>query len=213
VEVAILLHEGVSAVEALGPLAVLRRVPTSRVQLVASVTGRVSTQAPVLELTITVPVSAVARPDVLVLPGGLGAPYLVNDATIVDWIGAARATAQWTMATSTGARLLDGDDDRTLTAADGSQAVELALTIAGHVAGLAVADKIRAEVVGGDVGEWHREAVAAAAPPSRWQRLLARARYGSLMVEHDDSRARSLPPQLPKGWRGPAPSTGSAVDE
>jgi putative intracellular protease/amidase len=213
VEVAILLHEGVSAVEALGPYAVLRRVPTSRVQLVAAATGRVSTQEPPLELAVTVPVSAVARPDVLVLPGGLGAPYLVNDATIAGWVGTARATAQWTMATSTGARLLDGDDDRTLTAADGSRAVELALTIAGHVAGLAVADRIRAEVAGGDVGEWHREAVAAATPPSRWQRLLARARHGSLMVEHDDGRARPLPPQLPKGWRGPAPSTGSAVDE
>jgi putative intracellular protease/amidase len=212
VEAAILLHEGVSAVEALGPYAVLRRVPTARVQLVAVVTGRISMQDPALALTVTVPISAVTKPDVLVVPGGLGGPYLVNDSAILDWVGAAREAAQWTMATSTGTRLVT-PDERTLTAADGTQAVELALTVAGHVAGLAVADRVRAEVAGGDVRQWHGEAVAAGVPPSRWQRLLSRARHGSLTVEHDDARAGPLPPQLPKGWRGAAPTTGSAVDE
>jgi len=35
VEVAVLLHEGVAATEALGPCAVLRRIPGTRIRFVA----------------------------------------------------------------------------------------------------------------------------------------------------------------------------------
>jgi putative intracellular protease/amidase len=218
VEVAILLHEGVSAVEALGPFAVLRRVPAAEVRFVAARPGRVSAQDPTLELTAMMPIAAVTEAGVLVLPGGLGAPYLAADEALVDWVRALQASSDWTAATSTGRRLLEAagitaDDDRTLTADGAADAVELALTVAGRVGGLALADRIRTEVAGTDVRQWHRDAEAAAAPPSRWQRLLNRARHGSLVIEHDDSRSRALPPQVPKGWRGPAPTAGSAADE
>jgi putative intracellular protease/amidase len=218
VEVAILLHEGVSAVEALGPFAVLRRVPATLVHFVASSPGRISTQDPTLELTATAPIGAVTEAGVLVLPGGLGAPYLAADEAVIDWVRSIHASSEWTEATTTGRQLLEAagiatDDDRTLTADGAADAVELALTVAGRVAGLAVADRIRTEVAGGDVRQWHRDAEAAAAPPSRWERWLNRARHGSLVIEHDESRARALPPQIPKGWRGPTPSAGSAADE
>ena len=218
VEVAILVHEGVSAVEALGPFAVLRRVPTTEVRLVALQAGRVSTQDPALDLTVTTPISAVTKVDVLVLPGGLGAPYLVDDDRVVDWVRDLHATSQCTAATSTGQRLLEAagipaDDERTLTAAASTDAVELALTVAARVDGAGVADRIRAEVAHGDVEQWHHEVEAGRRAPSRWQRLLDRVRHGSLVVEHDDSRTRAVPPQVPKGWRGPAPAPGSALDE
>jgi putative intracellular protease/amidase len=218
VEVAILLHEGVSAVEALGPFAVLRRVPAAQVRLVAARPGRVSTQDPALDVTAMVPIGAMTEADVLVLPGGLGAPYLGADEAVVDWVRTVHASSAWTAATSTGCRLLEAagiaaDDDHTLTADGAADAVELALTVAGRVGGLAVADRIRPEVAGGDVREWHRDAEAAAAPPPRWHQLLNRARHGSLVIEHDDSRSRAFPPQIPKGWRGPTPTAGSAADE
>ena len=217
-EVAILLHEGVSAVEALGPFAVLRRVPAAEVRFVAGRPGRVSAHDPTLELTATVAITAVTETGVLVLPGGLGAPYLAADEAVVDWVRTVHASSEWTAATSTGRRLLEAagiaaDDGRTLTADGASDAVALALTVAGRVGGLAVADRIRTEVAGGDVRQWHRDAEAAAAPPSRWQRLLNRAWHGSLVIEHDDSRSRALPPQIPKGWRGPTPTAGSVADE
>jgi len=218
VEVAILLHEGVSAVEALGPFAVLRRVPAAQVRFVAGRPGPVSAQDPSLELTAMTPISAVTEAGVLVLPGGLGAPYLAADEAIVQWVRTVHASSECTAATSTGRRLLEAagiaaDDDRTLTADGAADAVELALAVASRVGGPAVADRIRTEVTGGDIRQWHRDAEAAAAPPSRWQRLLGRARHGSLEIEHDDSRSRALPPQIPKGWRGPTPTAGSPADE
>jgi putative intracellular protease/amidase len=205
-------------VEALGPFAVLRRVPAAEVRFVAGRPGRVSARDPTLELTATVPISAVREAGVLVLPGGLGAPYLAADEAVVDWVRTVHASSDWTAATSTGRRLLEAagiaaDGDRTLTADSASDAVALALVVAGRVGGLAVADRIRTEVAGGDVRQWHRDAEAAAAPPSRWQRLLNRAWHGSLVIEHDDSRSGALPPQIPRGWRGPTPTAGSAADE
>jgi putative intracellular protease/amidase len=210
VEGAILLHAGVSAVEALGTFAVLRRVPGAGVRFVAATAGPYATQAPVFELA-AIPMSTVVTTDVLVVPGGFGAPYLVNDAAVVDWVRTVAATAQCVGAVSTGRLLLDaaGVDDRV----EGDDPVELGLTVARRLADRTVADRIRSEVAGQDVEHWYGEARAAAVTPSRWQRFVQRARHGSLVVDYDDTQARPTPPQVPKGWRGPVPLDGSALDD
>jgi putative intracellular protease/amidase len=200
----------VSAVEALGTFAVLRRVSGARVRFVAATAGPYATQAPVFELAAT-PISAVDTTDVLVVPGGLGAPYLVDNRSVVDWVRHVAATAECAAAVSTGRLVLDaaGVD----TKVEGDDAVELGLTVARRLAGATVVDRIQTEVAGQDVEQWHREARAATATPSRWQRLVQRTRHGSLVVDYDDTRARPAPPQVPKGWRGPIPLDGSALDE
>jgi putative intracellular protease/amidase len=249
VEVAILLHEGVSAVEALGSRAVFGRVPNARVQLVAAAPGRISTHDPSLAMTATTPISAVARADVLVIPGGFAARYLVNDEGVVAWVRTLHAMTQWTAAISTGALVLAAaglvagvdvaaaapladelaaagarpvpepvvEHGRIITATGGRSAVELGLTVASHLGGRSVADRIRTEVGDDDLAEavprWHHEAESSAAPPSRWHRLVQRTRHGSVVVIADDTPRRSDAPHVPKGWRGPRPIDGSVVDE
>ena len=105
-EVAVLLHEGVAATEALGPCAVLRRVPGTRIRFVAVEPGRFLAHEPPVELTATDWLGAVTAPDVVVIPGGFGAHELMDEPNLLEWVRQVHATSQWTTAISTGTMLL-----------------------------------------------------------------------------------------------------------
>lgn len=103
---AILVHDGVSAAEALAPAEVLRRVPDVDVRFVAHRTGPHPTQGRPGVLVADRAVADWAQPDTLVVPGGLGARRLVEDDDLLAWIAAAHRTTQWTAGISTGTMLL-----------------------------------------------------------------------------------------------------------
>jgi putative intracellular protease/amidase len=114
-QVAVLLSPGVTAFEALGPYAVFRRLPGAEVHLVADRVGRVPTQGSKVALIADTVLGDDVRPDVLVVPGGIGIRRLVEDRPTVHWVREAHAAAQRTLAVSTGSVLLaaagalDGD--------------------------------------------------------------------------------------------------------
>jgi len=105
-EVAILLSPGVTAFEALGPYGVFRRVPDARVHLVAEAVGRLSTHGSSVALLADAVMDDHPRPDVVVVPGGIGIRRLVEDEHAVAWVAAAHETSEWTTAVSTGSVLL-----------------------------------------------------------------------------------------------------------
>src|SRR5262245_26344624 len=105
-EVAIVLHEGVAAAEALGPFAVLRRLPGARMHFVAVEPGRYLAHDPPVELMATDWLGGVTQADVLVVPGGFGAHELMHEENLLEWVRAIHAGSQWTTAVSTGALVL-----------------------------------------------------------------------------------------------------------
>ena len=69
--IAIVLYEGMTALDAVGPQEVLRFLPGARVELVAEAAGPVPTDSAV-QLVATTSYDACEQPDVVVVPGGPG---------------------------------------------------------------------------------------------------------------------------------------------
>jgi len=107
VQIAIGLYEGFTALDAIGPYAVLTQVPGVDVVLCAERTGTVSDDNDLLHLDISHTFDDVPTPDVLLVPGGLITRKLARDGgPIVDWIRNAHETTTYTTSVCTGALLL-----------------------------------------------------------------------------------------------------------
>ncbi|MET8838049.1 DJ-1/PfpI family protein [Micromonospora sp. NPDC004540] len=174
-EIAVLLFDRFTALDAVGPYEVLGRLPGARTVFVADRPGPVTTDVGTLALTATAALDEVTRPDVLVVPGGPGQIARMTDARLLEWLRAVDATTTWTTSVCTGslllaaAGLLDGRratshwlaldqlpalgaeptedrvvvDGKYVTAAGVSAGVDMALTLAGRIAGDAVAQAIQ----------------------------------------------------------------------
>lgn len=106
-EIAILLFDRLTALDALGPYEVLSRVPGHRVRLVAKEPGLVRTDnASPLGLMADEPISAVERPDILVVPGGPGETQARADGDVLDWVRAVHEHTRWTTSVCTGSLIL-----------------------------------------------------------------------------------------------------------
>ena len=103
--VAILLFDRVVALDAIGPYDVLKLMPGADVHLVAAQAGEVSTDGP-LRLIAGEALDAVPRPDVVVVPGGPGAPAAARDERVLDWLRAAHGNTRWTASVCSGSTLL-----------------------------------------------------------------------------------------------------------
>jgi transcriptional regulator GlxA family with amidase domain len=104
VQVAIPLFESVTALDAVGPYEVLSRPPGWEVVFVAEEPGPKGTDNGALALVATAALADVPRPDILVVPGGLGTR--VDQSAIVEWIRSAHEHSKWTTSVCTGALLL-----------------------------------------------------------------------------------------------------------
>lgn len=113
-DIAFLLFERVTALDAIGPYEVLSRLPGARAIFVGASAGPVRTDNGFLGLVADRAMADIDRADVLVIPGGHGARALVDDPATLDWVRAVHATTTWTTSVCTGslvlgaAGLLDG---------------------------------------------------------------------------------------------------------
>jgi transcriptional regulator GlxA family with amidase domain len=105
VQIAILLFDGVVALDAIGPYDVLKLVPGADVRLVAVAPGDVATDGP-LRLVAGEPLGAVPRPDVIVVPGGPGAVAAAADERHLRWLRDAHEASTWTTSVCWGSELL-----------------------------------------------------------------------------------------------------------
>jgi transcriptional regulator GlxA family with amidase domain len=105
-EIAIPLFPRFTALDAIGPYEVLSRLPGARVRFLAAEAGPVRTDNGMLTLLAEAPFSEVPRPDIVMVPGGIGTRAAAFDETIVGWLRAAHETTQWTTSTCTGSLLL-----------------------------------------------------------------------------------------------------------
>lgn len=105
-EIAILLYDGVTALDAIGPYEVLSRLPNTDVKFVARSAGVKFTGQGSCGLLAEHAFSDCEAPDVLIVPGGPGEQAVRNDPDALAWVRTAHDAAQWTASVCTGALIL-----------------------------------------------------------------------------------------------------------
>jgi putative intracellular protease/amidase len=175
VQIAILLYDGLTALDAIGPYEVLQRLPDSETVMVGEHTGIVRTDTKRLGLAVDATLEDITRPDVVVVPGGPGNVAHTTDGPVQQWLRAVDATTTWTTSVCTGslilgaAGLLTGrratsywsavdsladhgaipvhdrvvTDGKYVTGAGVSAGIDMALTLAAHIAGDTIAQRIQ----------------------------------------------------------------------
>ena len=113
-DIAIPLFDRFTALDAIGPYEVLSRLPGYRVTFVAERPGPVATDNRMLRIAVDTALGDLPRPEIVVVPGGIGSRAMMRDQALIDWVRTAHETSQWTCSVCTGslvlgaAGLLDG---------------------------------------------------------------------------------------------------------
>jgi putative intracellular protease/amidase len=173
--IAILLYDRFTALDAIGPYEVLSRLPGARVTFVATETGPVVTDNGMLRILAERSIEEVPQADIVLVPGGPGEVAARAGGPALEWLRALHETSTWTTSVCTGslilaaAGLLDGVratshwlaldtlremgadaveervvfDGKIVTAAGVSAGIDMALTLAGEIAGVQVAQAIQ----------------------------------------------------------------------
>ncbi|MGY1579108.1 DJ-1/PfpI family protein [Streptomyces sp. MN13] len=105
-QIAIVLYDRFTALDAVGPYETLGRLPDSETVFVAERTGPVRTDTGNLALTADKTLAEVPHPDIVVVPGGPGQTQQMENRALLDWLRAADATSTWTTSVCTGSLLL-----------------------------------------------------------------------------------------------------------
>jgi putative intracellular protease/amidase len=105
-QIAILLFNRFTVLDAIGPYQVLSRLPGAEVVFVAGQAGPVIDDMGSLSLSAPAALADVLRPDILVVPGGPGTDDQLKDGPVHEWLRAADATTQWTTSVCTGSLIL-----------------------------------------------------------------------------------------------------------
>lgn len=103
-QVAILLYDGMTALDAIGPYEVLQ-APTlnTDVRFVASKKGVKQTDFGKLRLTADYSLDEMLCPDILVVPGTAYPKAIMGDPQVIEWIAQVHKTTKWTTSVCTGA--------------------------------------------------------------------------------------------------------------
>jgi putative intracellular protease/amidase len=105
-QIAILLYQGVTALDAVGPWEVLSRMPDTEVRFVGKEVGPVMTEGGALLLGVTHTVAETPSPDVVVVPGGTTTPSQMVDDDVLEWLREVHKTTAWTASVCTGSLIL-----------------------------------------------------------------------------------------------------------
>jgi transcriptional regulator GlxA family with amidase domain len=106
VEIAILLFDGITALDAVGPYEALSMLPGARVRFVATERGAKRTRSGSLALVADHTLAEIHRPDVVLVPGGPGEEALRSNPEVLAWLRATHETSRWTTSVCTGALTL-----------------------------------------------------------------------------------------------------------
>ncbi|HWG08418.1 MAG TPA: DJ-1/PfpI family protein [Solirubrobacteraceae bacterium] len=103
---AILLYDGFTALDAVGPYEVLSRLPGARATFVAAEAGPVRTDNGMLTLTAELSLEQLPAPEIVLVPGGPGEVAARAGGPALEWLRAAHETSTWTTSVCTGSLIL-----------------------------------------------------------------------------------------------------------
>src|ERR671931_1569337 len=104
--IAILIFDGLTALDAIGPYEVLSRVPEAEVRFVAKEAGPKRTDTGTLGLNADLSLADLPHPEIVLVPGGQGNRPLMRDPEVLDWLRGVHRDSTWTTSVCTGALVL-----------------------------------------------------------------------------------------------------------
>jgi len=104
--VAIVLYDGFTALDAIGPYEVLSRLPGARVTFLAREAGPVRTDNQMLTILAEHSLAELPRPEIVLVPGGPGDVVERAGDEVLEWLRQADQTSTWTTSVCTGSLIL-----------------------------------------------------------------------------------------------------------
>ncbi|MFI5829895.1 DJ-1/PfpI family protein [Streptomyces sp. NPDC051578] len=105
-QIAVLLYDRFTALDAVGPFDTLGRLPGADVVFVAERPGPVRGDSGQLALVADKGLDEVTRPDIVIVPGGPHPEREMENPAVLDWLRTVDATTTWTTSVCTGSLLL-----------------------------------------------------------------------------------------------------------
>jgi len=106
-QVAIVLYEGMTALDALGPYEVLRFLPDVELRFVSHEPKPITTDSGVLVLGATHAYSETPKPDIILVPGSTAdTTTAMADKELISWLQQSHKTTQLTLSVCSGALIL-----------------------------------------------------------------------------------------------------------
>ena len=102
----ILIFDGITALDAIGPYEVLRSVPGWEVEFVGKQSGEVRTDSGHLGLSADHALADISETDVVLVPGGEGNRPLLDDDEVLSWLREVDRATKWTTSVCTGSLVL-----------------------------------------------------------------------------------------------------------
>jgi transcriptional regulator GlxA family with amidase domain len=106
VKTSILIFDGITALDAVGPYEVLGRPPGWEVEFVAKQRGEVRTDSGALGLSADRSLDEAEATDILLIPGGKGNRPLLGDEEVLQWVRRLDEGSTWTTSVCTGSLVL-----------------------------------------------------------------------------------------------------------
>jgi putative intracellular protease/amidase len=104
--IAIVIYDGFTALDAIGPYEVLSRIPGARVTFVATEAGHVTTDNGMLTVIAERSLEQERQPDIVLVPGGPGEVVQRAGGPVLDWLREVDRTSTWTTSVCTGSLIL-----------------------------------------------------------------------------------------------------------
>jgi putative intracellular protease/amidase len=105
-QIAILLYDRLTALDAVGPYEVLSRMPGARATFVGAQAGPVRTDNDMLTLVADSSIGDIPEPEIVLVPGGPGEVAARAGAPVLEWLRHAHAHSTWTTSVCTGSLIL-----------------------------------------------------------------------------------------------------------
>ncbi|MFC9585468.1 DJ-1/PfpI family protein [Streptomyces yangpuensis] len=105
-QIAVLLYDRFTALDAVGPFETLGRLSGAEVVFVSERPGPVRTDNGSLALVADQGLAEVTRPDIVIVPGGPHPGLEMANPVVMDWLRTVDATTTWTTSVCTGSLLL-----------------------------------------------------------------------------------------------------------
>jgi transcriptional regulator GlxA family with amidase domain len=105
-QVAIPLFDRFTALDAIGPYQVLSNVPGNHVRFLGPEEGPVRSDNRMLTILAEGRWEDADKPDILLVPGGIGTRALLEDERLLDWVRGVHETSDYTTSVCTGSLVL-----------------------------------------------------------------------------------------------------------
>ncbi len=105
-QIAILLYDRFTALDAIGPYEVLSRIPGASLSFVAREPGPIKTDNGMLTVLVEQTITEVEHPDIVLVPGGPGEVAARAGEETLEWLRKVHETSTWTTSVCTGSLIL-----------------------------------------------------------------------------------------------------------